>query len=68
MRKVELLNVNGELYEIIRRFPYTKFKTAISSEDASILREHYGVDKILRHTPTQEYLFVNLIDEAIIVS
>jgi hypothetical protein len=68
MRKVELLNVNGELYEIIRRFPYTKFKTAISSEDASILREHYGVDKILRHTPTQEYLFVNLIEEAIIVS
>jgi hypothetical protein len=60
--------VNGELYEIIRRFPYTKFKTAISSEDASILREHYGVDKILRHTPTQEYLFVNLIEEAIIVS
>ena len=67
MRKVELLNVNGELYEIIRKFPYTKFKTAISSEDANILKEYYGVDKILKHTPTQEYLFVNLIEEAKIV-
>ena len=68
MRKAELLNVNGELYEIVRKFPYTKFKTTISSEDANILREHYGVDKILRHNQTQEYLFVNLIEEAKIVS
>ena len=68
MRKAELLNVNGELYEIIRKFPYTKFKTIISSEDATILKEYYGVDKILRHNQTQEYLFVNLIEEAIIVS
>ena len=68
MRKAELLNVNGELYEIIRKFPYTKFKTTISSEDATILKEYYGVDKILRHNQTQEYLFVNLIEEAIIVS
>ena len=42
MRKLELLNVNGELYEVIRKFPYTKFKTTISSEDATILKEHYG--------------------------
>ena len=68
MRRAELLNVNGELYEIVRKFPYTKFKTTISSEDATILKEYYGVDKILRHTQTQEYLFVNLIEEAIIVS
>ena len=68
MRKLELLNVNGELYEVIRKFPYTKFKNTISSEDATILKEHYGVDKILRHTPTQEYLFVNLIEEANVVS
>lgn len=68
MRKVELLNINGELYEIIRKFPFTKFKTTISSEDANILREYYNVDKILRHSPTQEYFFVNLIEEAKIVS
>ena len=68
MRKAELLNVNGELYEIICKFAYTKFKSAISSEDADILKEYYGVDKILKHQPTQEYFFVNLIEEAKIVS
>lgn len=64
MRGVQLLNIGGELYEVIKRFPYTKFKVQLEGENAEILKSHYNVDKILRHHPTQEYFFVNLIEEA----
>jgi hypothetical protein len=68
MRNLQLINVADELYEVVRRFPYTKFKVQLDGENAEILKQHYGVDKILRHHPTQEYFFVNLIEDAKIES
>ena len=64
MRSLHLINVTGELYEVIRRFPYSKFRVQLDGENAEILKSHYGVDKILKHHPTQEYFFVNLIEDA----
>jgi hypothetical protein len=64
MRNLQLINVTDELYEVVKRFPYTKFKVQLDGENAEILKSHYGVDKILRHHPTQEYFFVSLIEDA----
>jgi hypothetical protein len=64
MRQLQLINISGELYEVVKKFPYTKFKVQLEGENAEILKEHYGVDKILRHHPTQEYFFVRLIEDA----
>lgn len=64
MRSLQLINVSGELYEVRNKFPYTKFKVQLEGDNAEILKSHYGVDKILRHHPTQEYFFVNLIEDA----
>jgi hypothetical protein len=64
MRNLQLINVTDELYEVVKRFPYTKFKVQLDGENAEILKEHYGVDKILRHHPTQEYFFVKLVEDA----
>ena len=64
MRKLNLINVTDELYEVIQKFPYTKFKVQLEGDNAEILKSYYGVDKILRHHPTQEYYFVRLIEDA----
>ncbi len=64
MRSLQLINVSGELYEVVKRFPYGKFRVQLDGENAEILKSYYGIDKILRHHPTQEYFFVNLIEEA----
>ncbi len=64
MRGLHLINVAGELYEVVKQFPYSKFKVQLDGENAEILKSYYGIDKILRHHPTQEYFFVNLIEEA----
>ena len=64
MRKLDLVKVNDELYEIIRRFPMDKFKVSIQGEAATILKEWVGCEKILISKQTNEYLFVNLIEEA----
>jgi hypothetical protein len=68
MRKLNLINVTDELYEVIQKFPYTKFKVQLEGDNAEILKSYYGVDKILRHHPTQEYFFVSLIEDAKIES
>jgi hypothetical protein len=36
----------------------------LEGDNAEILKSYYGVDKILRHHPTQEYFFVRLIEDA----
>lgn len=64
MRNLQLINVSGELYEVRNRFPYTKFKVQLEGDNAEILKSYFKVDKILRHHPTQEYFFVNLIEDA----
>jgi hypothetical protein len=67
MRKLDLVNVGEELYEVIKRIPYNRFTKQVSGESADILKEYYGSEKILRSNQTNEYLFVNLVEEAIIL-
>ena len=64
MRKLDLVNVGDELYEVIRRIPYQKFNKTLEGDAAKHLREWIGCEKILKSTQTNEYLFVNLIEEA----
>lgn len=64
MRKADLVIVGDELYEIIRRIPYQRFSKNIDTEAAKILKDWVGCEKILKSNQTNEYLFVNLIEEA----
>jgi hypothetical protein len=68
MRKLDLVNVGPELYEVIKRVPFGKFTKEISGENADILKEHYRCEKILKSNQTNEYLFVNLIEEAKLIN
>lgn len=67
MRKAELVRVGDELYEIVQRFSVYKFNTEITGGKADDLKKWYGVEKILRSQQTNEYLFVNKVEEAEIV-
>ena len=64
MRKLDLVNVGAELYEVVARVPIHRFTKQVAGENADILREYYECEKILRSNQTNEYLFVNLIEEA----
>ncbi len=64
MRKVELLTIENELYEVVKRIPITKFKISIEGEATTFLKQLYNCEKILKSNQTNEYLFVNLIPEA----
>lgn len=64
MRKLDLVKVGDELYEIVRRYPMGKFRVAIEGDVAIDLKKWVGCEKILRSNQTNEYLFVNLIEEA----
>ena len=64
MRKVDLVKVGDELYEIVAKVPFYKITKELSGDNAVILREYYKCEKILRSNQTNEYLFVNLIEEA----
>jgi hypothetical protein len=67
MRKAELIRAGDELYEVIQRFSVYKFSTEITGGKADDLKKWYGVDKILRSQQTNEYLFVNKIEDAEII-
>ncbi len=66
MRKLELVKVGDELYEVIKKIPIQRFKKDVAGENAEILKQYYKVEKILKSIQTNEYLFVNLIEEAIL--
>jgi len=66
MRKLDLVKVGDELYEVIRRYPMSRFSVSIDGEVASDLKKWIGCEKILKSNQTNEYLFVNLIEEATI--
>jgi hypothetical protein len=63
IRKMETAKVGEDLYEIVKRLPMQKFSKEITGEYADTLKQYYGVEKILKFHQTQEYLFVNLIEE-----
>jgi hypothetical protein len=68
MRKIETAKVGEDLYEIIKRLPIQKFTQEVTGEYADTLKKYYGVEKILKFNQTQEYLFVNKIEDIEIVS
>jgi hypothetical protein len=63
IRKMELGKFGDELYEIVKKIPMQRFSTELAGESAEALKKYYGVEKILKFHQTQEYLFVNLIEE-----
>jgi hypothetical protein len=65
MRKIETAKVGEDLYEIVKRLPIQKFTQEVTGERADTLKQYYGVEKILKFHQTQEYLFVNLIEEVV---
>ena len=66
MRKLALVRVGEELYEVIKKVPIQKFTKEITGDNAEVLKQYYKVEKILKSIQTNEYLFVNLIEEALI--
>lgn len=63
IRKLETAKVGEDLYEIIKKVPIQRFTKEITGEYAEALKKYYGVEKILKFNQTQEYLFVNLVQE-----
>jgi hypothetical protein len=63
IRKLETAKVGEDLYEIVKKVPIQRFTKEITGEYAEALKKYYGVEKILKFNQTQEYLFVNLIQE-----
>ena len=68
MRKLELVVVGENLYEVIKRIPIQRFTKEVAGENAEVLKQYYKVEKILKSIQTNEYLFVNLIEEAKIIN
>lgn len=64
MRLPQLVKVGEELYEIVYKCPVTRFSVEITGGYADDLKKWFGAEKILRNPQTNEYLFVNLIEEA----
>ena len=64
MRKLDLILDSDELYEVVRRIPYSKFTKSIEGDNTRLLKEWARCEKILKSNKTNEYLFVNLIPEA----
>jgi hypothetical protein len=67
MRNANLLRKDDELYEVVRAFPIDRFKIKLEGESADIVKQWVGSEKILISRQTNEYLFVNLIEEATII-
>lgn len=67
IRKLDLVKVGDDLYEIVKRYPYNRFLKPLEGESATIIKEWIGCQKILKSNQTNEYLFVNLIEEANII-
>lgn len=67
MRQTDLIQINNNLYEIVKKLPFGKFRADISGENADILKRYYKVDTIIKSIQTQEYLFLNKIEEAQII-
>lgn len=66
MKGVELLRTDDgfTLYEVKRKFNMDKFKHPLNGESADILKRWTRCDKILISKKTNEYLCVNVIEEA----
>ena len=68
IRKIETAKVGNDLYEIVKKLPIQRFTTELTGDKAETLKKYYGVEKIMKFHQTQEYLFVNLIEELQIIT
>lgn len=67
MRRANLIRKDDELYEVIQAYPIDKFKIRLEGESAELVKQWVGSEKLLISRQTNEYLFVNLIEEASII-
>jgi propanediol dehydratase small subunit len=67
IRKMELVKVGDDLYEIVKKLPIQRFTKEVAGESADTLKQYYGVEKILKFNQTMEYLFVNKIEDLEII-
>lgn len=67
MRRANLIRKDDELYEVIQSYPIDKFKIRLEGESAEIVKQWVGSEKLLISRQTNEYLFVNLIEEALVI-
>lgn len=67
MRHANLIRKDDELYEVIRSYPIDRFKVRLEGESADIVKQWVGSEKLLISRQTNEYLFVNQIEEASII-
>ena len=68
MKGIELMKIGDDLYEIKKRISADRFKEPLTTENAEILKKWYKSEKLLIAKKTNEYLFVNQIEEAQIVN
>ena len=57
----------SQAFKLIFKFSVYKFNTEITGGKADDLRKWFGVEKILRNQQTNEYLFVNKVEEAMLI-
>jgi len=67
MRRANLIRKDDELYEVVQAYPIDRFKVRLEGESADIVKQWVGSEKILISKQTNEYLFVNLIEEANVI-
>lgn len=67
MRRANLIRKDDELYEVVQSYPIDRFKVRLEGESADIVKQWVGSEKILISKQTNEYLFVNLIEEANVI-
>ena len=52
MRKLDLILDGDELYEVVRRIPYSKFTKSIEGDNTRFLKEWARCEKILKSNKT----------------
>jgi hypothetical protein len=63
MRKPNLTRINDTLYEVVRAIHADKFRTELTSDSIELLKKWTNSENIFKNTQTNEYIFVNKIDE-----
>lgn len=63
MRKPNLTKIGDELFEVIRTIHADKFKNELDSEGVALLKKAFDVQSVYKNPTTNEYVFVNKIEE-----
>jgi hypothetical protein len=63
MRKPNLTKIGDTLYEVVRIIHSDKFKKELDSESIPLLKMAFDAEHIFKNPTTNEYVFVNKIEE-----